>query len=892
MRGSHSTAGKKRRRGDDAEESKRQTAARLAKAAQALKAARPADPKQEAAALGGVAANADVSADASQSKGASGAATSTGGATATATTKDEARSHEKPAVRMVPTPRPRPYHPYFSFFRLVFALGWAGACLLTAIAHYGYVELEAQLPTRFDTLTDFRPMQATQVYSATGELIGEFYLEKRIIVPPEQIPPFVGQAFVAAEDQRFYSHFGVDVEGVIRAAWANYKAGATVEGASTLTMQVARVLLGTHEKTYTWKAKEVLLALKIEHDLTKDQILYLYLNNVYLGHGAYGVEAAAEAYFGKSVDQLTVAEAAMLAGLPKAPTQDSPFINFPRAKIRQEYVLDRMVASGFITQDQADKAQNEPIAIVSRDQPLNDVAAPWFVEMVRRYVEDTYGDSDLLQKGLRIDTTLDMKMQRAAEAAVVQGLESIDRNLGFNGPLGVALEGAPAYCAGPPQLYTSSGESAPQASPDALDNVAYVAAVSSVGQNVTVCVGGRTAEMAPDDDPRLRWWRDRKSGDRLQVGDLVPVRLHSEPRTARHVTTQVSVAQLAQHPSVEGALLSVDPHNGEVKAMVGGYDYRRSQFNRATQAFRQPGSSIKPYIYTSAIDHGYTELTPMTDAPFTVKTASGLWTPKNFGGKYLGPITLRMGLMYSLNTISVQLIVGMGLDWVMGYMRRMGITTPIPRTYSIALGTMDVTLWEQIYGYITFPSEGLAVPPLYITKIQTTDGTIIEQHGPPDPTTLKRRINADTAYVMIDMMKAVALYGTGAATKVLGRPIGCKTGTTQDGRDTWFMGYTTELLTGVWVGRDNHKPLGGDSTGATTALPIWLQYMQNAHPDTPPKDFPVPPGIYFVRANWHNGQPTGPGDPNSALIPFKRGTIPSWFGTDAVLGQSWTAKGF
>lgn len=752
------------------------------------------------------------------------------------------------------------------------------------MAYWGYVEFSKDLPERWSALTDYRPPKASRVFSAENELIGEFFLEKRVVVPYERIPRHVVQAFLAAEDSRFFHHRGVDPTGIFRAAVANFKAGRVVQGGSTMTQQVAKLMLLSNERNIVRKIREAILALRIERKLNKGQILAIYMNHVYLGHGAYGVQAAAEIYFGKDVEDLTLAEAALIAGLPKAPTENSPFSAYARAKERQRYVLGQMVENRFVTPPQAEAARVEPVAIISRDAPLNHVAAPYFVEFIRKYVQQKLGGRGLFRQGLRIHTTLSMRQQRAAETAVRRGLEDLDRRLGFHGPLGhLTADEREHFLAGGATPYETDPRASRHASAGAvLLDKPYVGVIESINRfgtaagkrSVLVAVGGERLPLIEEDVARLeRWWRRR--GNRLEVGDQIPVKAVTVEVKKRRTVESLRMLTLAQRPEVQAALVAIDPASGWLTAMVGGYDYNVSQFNRAVQAKRQAGSSIKPYIYAAAIEKGLTELSLVPDAPIVVRTAAGLWAPHNYKAEFLGPVTLRTALAKSLNTVSVRLVEAVGLDQVIETFRRFGITSPIPRHISISLGVPELSPMEAAYAQATFPAGGLEVKPTFITRIYDDDGRVVEDNTQPPPR--KRRIPEDTAYIMVDLMRNVVQNGTGRKALALGRPTGGKTGTSNDFRDAWFVGFTADLLAVVWVGRDDFKPIGHDATGGQTALPLWLEFMQHGHPNTPVRDFPAPSDVIFVRATPDKGLPAKPGTPKSVLVPFKRGTLPRDF---------------
>jgi penicillin-binding protein 1A len=809
------------------------------------------------------------------------------------------------------------------------------------LAIWGYRAFESDLPQNLSVVTDYRPIRASQIFSADGETIGEFYVEKRVLIPLEQIPEMVRKAFVAAEDARFYKHGGVDYQGILRAAFTNLRAGHVVQGGSTITQQVAKLLIIGQEKSLARKIREALLAFRIEKHLSKDQILAIYLNHVYLGHGAYGIAAASAAYFGKSVADLTVAEAAMLAAMPKAPGNVTPIRDFGRAQARQRYVLDAMVELKFLPKAASDAARKEPLMIVARARALTNVAAPYFVENVRRYVADRYGDEELLQRGFRIYTTLDMRRQRAAEAALRRGLEDLQRKLGFTGPIGhlgpaeraVLARGVPrpvgpsgfslddpeqsgllvavpephaalidaskpgAHLPEPMAKYVAgeawaerrkAAKSKPVAPTFATDpDTIYAAVVTAMGKRISVASGGLVVPLDPSDDARVTGWKG-PSGEHIGPGDVLPVFFRSQPIAGRPGRTEM-VAQLSTAPKVQGALVALDPSNGHLVSMVGGYDYGKSQFNRASQSRRQIGSAIKPFIYAAAIEHGMTSLTVKWDAPVKFKTASGIWAPHNYKPEYLGALTLRTALAKSINTISAQLVAQMGVDSVIDMMRRLGITSKLPHALSLALGTADLGLEETAYALASFPAGGRQVSPVFITRLMDADGRILEDHSAPVPG--PQRLSPEVAYVVTDLMKGVVEVGTGKKARELGRPAAGKTGTSTNYRDAWFYGFTPELLCGVWVGRDDFKPVGHDVTGGQVAVPIWLAYMREALRDVPVRDFQPPPGVLFVRADPETGTPAPPSNPKSRLMPFRRGTLPPAF-TSGMQGARFSDEKF
>jgi penicillin-binding protein 1A len=539
----------------------------------------------------------------------------------------------------------------------------------------------------------------------------------------------------------------------------------------------------------------------------------------------------------------------------------------------------------------------EPIAIVSKDTPLNHLAAPYFVEHVRRMVQAKYSGRDLYDRGLRIHTTLVMTQQRAAELAVRHGLDDVDRRFGFRGPVAkLAADEVEGFLAGMPRPYTGPKEAKLGTTAGALvlDRpylAQYEPAQHGRGAKAYARLGALRVVFDEIDAGKIDRWL-QKRGNSLGPTDLIPVRIQKIDVTKgsgkNRVVEEVQVARIAQQPDIQAALVAVEPSTGYLTAMVGGYDYNLSQFNRATQAKRQVGSSIKPYIYATALEHGFTEVSILTDGPIAVKTAAGMWSPHNYKAEYLGPLTLRTALQKSINTICVRIVVALGVDKVIEGIRRFGITAQIVRHPSVALGTPEVPLMQHTYGYATFPAGGLQVDPILITKVLDADGNVVEETKPPanQGKDRKRRIPADTAYVMVDMLKNVVERGTGQKAKEIGRPAAGKTGTSNDFKDNWFMAFTADLVCGVWVGRDDFKSIGYDATGGTTAAPIWTEFMKAGHPKTPVRDFDAPSDVYFVRATPDKGLPARPGTPGSILLPFRRGTLPAQFTHVARAGKN------
>lgn len=772
------------------------------------------------------------------------------------------------------------WHFMKSAWRVMNLTGMAIALGGTCFVFFLFQAIERDLPENFEAVASYHPLLASRVYSRDNRVIGEFFLEKRYVVDLSRIPRHVQLAFVAAEDKRFYSHHGIDLIGIARAAHTNFAAGRIKQGGSTITQQIAKLLITGNEKSMTRKMREAILARKIEKRLSKDKILAIYLNHAYLGHGAYGVAAAAEIYFGKRPEDLDMAEASLIAGTPKAPGANSPFSNFRRAKERQAYVLGEMVDAGFLSAADANAAKREPVTMIADKDDFNWVIAPYFVEHVRKYVYHKYGKEELFGKGLQIHTTLDLEMQLAAERAVRVGLEDLSRRLGFSGPIGNVPPDSRAEFLRFPRVYPEIAgiEHMPA---DIFLGQPYRGLVTGYRNGkITLAIGDKSYDLDRADVERIRRWVVRDRSRKVEAGDVIPVRLEERETGWGKKKKKIIVAVLVEAPTVQSALVALDPTTGEVRAMQGGYDYHMTQFNRATQAYRQAGSSIKPFVYTAAVERGKTEVDIVVDGPISVPTAGGLWSPHNYKGEFAGAVTLRTALAKSLNTVSVRLALEAGVPNLIEYMRKMGLQkSKIPRHISISLGTPDVVPLEMTAAFASFPAGGRQVRPIFITKIKSHDGTVLEENH----SGLGEQVmSPETAYIMVDMMKAVVTNGTGRKALELGRPVGGKTGTSNSFRDAWFVAFTTDLVCGVWVGRDNFKPIGGDNTGGNTAAPIWLDFMRAAHPRTPVRDFAVPPGIVFIRMNGASGNRANPGEYGSVLIPFKQGTVPSRFfeGTD------------
>ncbi|HUQ06441.1 MAG TPA: PBP1A family penicillin-binding protein [Kofleriaceae bacterium] len=760
----------------------------------------------------------------------------------------------------------------FSVLRILALLTIYGMSAGAAFAYLAVVTINDTLPKDLTTAFDYRPNRKSLVISADGEEIGAFFIENRQVVPLDRMPPHVLAAFVSAEDGRFWEHPGFDLIGIGRAAYKNLLTGKTKEGASTITQQVIKMLIVGNERSYERKLKELVLAVRFERELSKPEILSIYLNHIYLGNNAYGVQAGAQTYFGKNVENLTLAEAALLAGVVPAPSDYAPHRNYHLTRREQLRVLRRMREDGYINDTERAAAEGEPIAILG-DQPLNHLAAPYFVERIRQTAQQNLGFEKLFHGGLRFYATLDTRMQAAAEAALRRGLEQLDRRLGFHGPIGaVERERRDAFINGPAHPYHSGtviGEAATSERVDAETTYAGMITELSRRGGIHVDVGPADAALIDKDADELRKWKDDQ-GTPLVVGDLIPVRLAADGKSA----------VLAQPPAIQGALVAIEPSTGRVRALVGGYDWQASQFDRASQAERQVGSAIKPFIYGAALAAGHTPVESLYDGPVYVPTSSGIWSPSNYDGKYTGRVTLRTALAKSLNTISVQLTVDVGLDRVIEVMRGFGISSKIPRHISVALGTPDLTLLELATAYAGIAAGGRRIDARFYDLVTDGAGTTMLDYRAQQPG--PQVLPLDVTYVLIDMMKGVVTRGTARRATELGRPAAGKTGTSANFKDVWFIGFTPDLLCGVWIGRDNSQPIGDKITGGGAAVPIWLDFMKAAHPPTPPRDFPVPPGVTFARADEWSGNPTGP-SPSSAWVPFVRGTMPARFGASGAL---------
>lgn len=749
----------------------------------------------------------------------------------------------------------------------------------------------------YSQLQDYEPPVMTRVHATDGSLVAEYATQRRLYLPIQAVPKMVINAFLAAEDKNFYDHNGLDFTGIARAGvlyLQNYGSSRRPQGASTITQQVAKNFLLTNEVSFTRKIKEALLALKIERTYSKEKILELYLNEIYLGFGAYGVAAASLLYFDKSVHELTPAEAAYLAALPKAPSLLHPFRQRDRAIERRNYVLDQMVITGEIKQAEADKWKKEPLTVTARPTGAHIFAAEYFAEEVRRWVYEKYGEKALYEGGLSVRTTLDPKIQVVARKALVDGLVKFDESQGWRGPV---------------TKLVVAGDWGPKlAEVKQLNDIApwRLAVVLETGDQSAriglyparepggALVKERQVGIVPLDG--VKWAKATEGPQRgkvpakvsqvLEVGDVVYVDpLNKDQNTWR----------LRQVPEVSGAMIVMDPWTGRVQAMVGGFSYDQSQFNRATQAMRQPGSSFKPFVYAAALDNGYTPASLVVDGPVEVDQGPGLppWRPENYSvGKYSGPSTLRFGIEQSRNTMTVRLAQDIGMPLIAEYARRFGVYDNLPTFLSYSLGAGETTVMRMVTAYSMFDNGGKRIVPTFIDRIQDRYGRTVYKHdqrecrgcnanrwaNQNEPSLVDKReqvIDPMTAYQITSIMEGVVQRGTATVIRSVGKPIAGKTGTTNDEKDAWFVGFSPDLAVGVYMGYDKPRHLGRGATGGHLAAPIVADFMKVALADKPAVPFRVPAGIKLIRVDAKTGMRVGPGAEGRVILEaFKPGTAP------------------
>ncbi|MBW2724855.1 MAG: PBP1A family penicillin-binding protein [Deltaproteobacteria bacterium] len=885
-------------------------------------------------------------------------------------------------------------------FRVLLALVLLLAFGTGAGAAFVYATFLRDLPD-LRSVEDYQPALTSRVLDYNGKLIGSYATERRELVPLGSLPDHVGLAFVAAEDSHFFEHSGIDYMSILRAAWVDIRAGGIKQGASTITMQLVKQMLLSPERLFSRKLREMVLARKIESHFTKDEILYLYLNQIYFGAGAWGIGEAAQTYFAKPASELTVSESALLAGLPQRPSAYSPFVNPDLAERRRLYVLGRMRDDEIISEELYAQELASPPVLAARESNQNVAAAKHFTEEVRRYLFERLGGDQVLEGGLVIETTLDIELQKVAVEAVRRGLEDHDRRRGYRGPV---RQVPPADLASEieklgeankllPELEETEPENESDSEAETEDETVQLAKTGSEPElelsapemlqpripralEIGEIVEGVVVKVDPDLDTALiafapgvegqvalddvAWARkaDVKSRPRpvtriksiFSVGDVANfVRLEGDPLVAPEEPEEkekekekvaaesdepgleepeeiefpaLARVTIHQEPTVEGALLSLEVETGDVRAMVGGYDYDRSQFNRATQALRQPGSAFKPFIYGAALSRDYTPVSTLYDRPAVYEDpVSGfVWRPQNYGRHFYGPMPMRSALVRSVNNATVHLFRDVGVDYVIDYSRRLGIQSPLSRDLSLALGSSSVGLVELTSAYAVFPNRGRRVIPRFITKVTDRKGNILLEDvplGPVPPPLLRPLEFADggeqessdetaesdgelqlgigdgypdaeiiptnqviseaAAYLMCDLLQAVVKdpRGTGWRLRKLGRPLGGKTGTTNDQKDAWFMGFSPDIVTGVWVGNDDSTVLGWGETGSRAAAPIWVDYMEAALKQRPVLNFQEPEHIVTVRVDRNNGLIADLATADAYFQPFLEGTEPT-----------------
>ena len=836
--------------------------------------------------------------------------------------------------------------------RFLLALTALVAVTGAAIAVTFYVKFVSDLPD-LRSLDDYQPMLTSLVLDRSGQSVGEFYEHRRRLKDLDEIPEHVVRAFLAAEDDTFYEHAGIDYVSILRAVWANVRAGGQVrQGASTITQQMVKTLLLTPERNIERKIREMILAQRIEQHFSKDEILFLYLNQIYFGSGAYGVGEAARTYYGKEIGEITIGEAAMLAGLPKAPGRNSPYLNPERAEERRQYVLGRMRDEDFIDDASYREASEHPPTLTHAPEYEDYAVAAYFTEEVRRTLFERLGGERVLQGGLVVETTMDLRLQRGAVEAVRTGLEALDHRQGYRGPIRhVEAEGLEAEVA---RVAEENDLAASDTLPIDEPLVGVVLAVDEKANTARIgfapeierTIEHEAVKWARPFKPTSYPWEIREIATAFKVGDVAPFLLTAveteDGGDTEVVTFDAAEAALIldQKPAAQGALISYEISTGDVLAMVGGYDFEKSEFNRAVQAARQPGSAFKPLIYAAALGKGYTPATILHDRPVVYDDpGSGrTWRPQNYGRKFLGALTMREALARSVNNATIHLMQDIGVDYVVRFAQRIGIRSPLEPNLSLALGSYPVTLAELVQAYAVFPNGGQPVEPIFIRRVLDRNGDVLMENlalggagddevgsktepadvaAAPKPGQIEARqieasatgavfdadgeiaaeaelaaaapveeipwgedgglIPSKQAYLASDLLRAVVIHprGTGGKATRLGKPVGGKTGTTNAQGDAWFVGFSPDVATGVWVGFDEKQVLGKGETGGKAALPIWIDYMGTALEERPKRDFDVPDGIVFARVDPKTGLLAAQDAEGSYFQGFASGTEPT-----------------
>ncbi len=776
---------------------------------------------------------------------------------------------------------------WYSFLAL-FSIGMIGVVGAAGIAVYTISHYSADLPD-YVQLKDYEPPVMTRVYAGDGRMMGEFAQERRVFMPIDEVPDMVKNAFISAEDQNFYRHRGIDYLAIARAAYGNIKSfgtGRRPEGASTITQQVAKNFLLTNEVSIQRKIREAILALRMERALSKDRLLELYLNEIFLGARAYGVAAAALNYFNKSLEELELHEVAFLAALPKAPNNYHPVRNHDDALARRNWVLGRMVADGHITRSQMEMARMKPLEIVRRAE-TETVHAPYFTEEIRRFLVDHYGEESLYGGGLAVRASIEPRLQTIADRVLRDGLVEYDRRHGWRGPL-EQWDDAEDWQERLRQFQ------APPGMPRDW-RLAVVQGVSADEATIGFADGSRDTLQRQ----HLTWARRVQPNGRLGavVNSARDVLRRGDVIMVNDVTLSdgETVLGLRQIPEVNGAIVAMDPHTGRVLAMTGGWSFYESQFNRVTQAWRQPGSAFKPFVYLAALDKGFTPATLVLDAPFVYDQGPGLpkWRPSNYSREFYGPTPIRVGMERSRNLMTVRLADFVGMDDIIDYARRFGVVEDMPPMLSYSLGAGETTLMRLTTGYARLLNGGREIQPTLIDRIQDRRGDTIftydhrpcegcgpmvewqGQNTPMIPDTRPQIADPRKTFQIVSMLEGVVLRGTGVRIRDLNRPLAGKTGTTNQARDAWFIGFSPDLVVGVFVGFDDPKPLGHRETGSSIAVPIFRDFMADALKDQEPTPFRVPPGVRQVQINAETGARAKAGDKNVIWEAFITGTEPT-----------------
>lgn len=728
----------------------------------------------------------------------------------------------------------------FVVLGVLFALAAMGGTLTGLVLAY-----QRDLPI-IQEIENYQPSVISEVFDDEGEVIAEFAVEKRVVIGYEDIPEDLRNAFVAKEDQRFWSHHGFDPIGIARAFWQGVLAGriGAAGGASTITQQVSRMLFLTREFTISRKIKEAILAFKIERAYTKEEILTFYCNLLHFGHGTYGVQAAAEYYFGKDTRDLTLEEAALIVGLAPSPGNYSPFVDPDASLAQRDIVLRRMEEENFITPEEAEHARNVPLQLRRRGPSGN--IAPYFVEEVRQYLEDKYGATRIYHGGLRIYTSLNREMQQHANEAVEGAVRDLDKRQGWRGVSSNVLRDMEISI----QEFQADDWMEPFKEGQIVTGV-----VIEAGRSPTVRIGRFTASI----DPESATWTETPLETLFEIGDISQFEIASVDSEAATMVVKVE-----QEPLAEGALLAIEARTGHIKAMVGGLDFEKSKFNRATQARRQPGSAFKAFALGAAIEEGYTPTSLILDEPvrYVDPHIEEVYEPQNYDREFEGWITLRRLIEGSRNVPAVRLTQQIGPERVAAFAERLGLSGPIPPYLSITLGAAEATLLEMVSAYSAFANQGLRMHPVLVTKVTDRDGNVLEETYPKAASAIR----ADAAYLITNLLRGVVQRGTAVRASRLGRPLAGKTGTTNDYTDAWFLGFDPTLVAGTWIGFDQKVSLGERETGARAALPAWMEFMEAALEDKPIEDFPVPSNIVFVPVDRKTGYPASSDRDDSGVI--------------------------